>query len=161
MLACVVTGGEKVTPAISGRSSQLLYQLRTDRRGELSSKKKGSSETIPFKFSFSGLTTHFASAYKQVIGSEAPKQGKNTLVRTFSRLWNKVKKKDQFLTAPKSKGWLETEVPVHKNTPANSSTVSEILRCIRQKRGLKTLHKTQLFLQMLRRPESLENHFPA
>jgi hypothetical protein len=74
MYAFVATGGEQVTPAIAGRSNQLLYQLYIDSHRELLFKNEGASDTISFELFIQWLYLHFASAYKQVIGFDAPKQ---------------------------------------------------------------------------------------
>jgi hypothetical protein len=54
-----LTGGEQVVPAISGRSSKLLYQLSTESHGKLFSYKKGPSETISSKPFFQWLNNTF------------------------------------------------------------------------------------------------------
>jgi hypothetical protein len=55
-------------------------------------KRRALVQQFPSSFSLNGTTAHFTSAYKKVIGFDAPTQVIDTIVWTFGKLWGKVRK---------------------------------------------------------------------
>jgi hypothetical protein len=85
----------KLPPFLVGGSTQLFSKSvlhSQSRRIGTCLKRRALVQQFPSSFSFNDLMAHFTSAYKKVIGFDAPTQVIGTIVWTFVKLWVTVRK---------------------------------------------------------------------